>query len=175
MSQDKPFYPDGWFPVATSRELRSKPLRRFLCGVPLVLYRDGTGAAVALHDRCPHRHAPLSDGRVVDGAIECPYHGWCFNSDGRCTAIPFHAGDLPNRSVPQLAAEERHGLVFVKRGGTDAEIYTPFWEGAGRTLRRIIPTEAETSLIDAIENVLDPTHTAFTHKTLMRGMSERRK
>ncbi len=175
MSGTEPFYPDGWFPVATSRELGRKPLRRFLCGVPLVLFRDSTKAAVALHDRCPHRHAPLSDGRVVDGEIECPYHGWRFNSQGRCTAIPFHDGAVPQRFVAKLPVEERHGLVFVKRGDGDASIYTPYWEGEGRTLSKIIPTEAETRLIDVMENVLDPTHTAFTHNTLMRGMGDKRR
>jgi len=174
MTTEATFYPEGWFPVATSRELKAKPLRRMLCGIPLVLYRDAASQVVALHDRCPHRHAPLSDGRVVKGEIECPYHGWRFNGEGRCTHIAFHDGDLPRRFVPRVPVEERHGLVFARHGDAQAAIYDPYWEGGGRTLRRIIATEAETGLVDVIENVTDPTHTAFTHKTLMRGMSDRR-
>ena len=171
---DEPIFPEGWYPVATSRELRRKPLRRELCGRALVLYRDAGGRAVALHDRCPHRSAPLSGGRVVGGEIECPYHGWRFNGEGPCTLIPFHDGDLPRRLVPTVPVEERHGLVFARHGSGDAQIYTPFWQGTEKVLRKIIPTSANTSLVNVMENVLDPTHTAFTHKSIMRGMSAAR-
>ena len=58
--------------------------------------------------------------------------------------------------------------------GEGGEIYEPYWDDDRKQLRKIIPTEVETSLINVVENVLDPTHTAFTHKTLMRGMSESR-
>lgn len=168
-------YPEGWFPVATAAEVRSKPVRRKLCGVPLVLYRTADGKVAALHDRCPHRSAPLSKGRVLQDEIECPYHGWRFDRAGKCTAIPFHDGELPRRFIPAVPVEERHGLIFARHGRGNVDIYDPFWQGEGRTLRRIIPTFARTSLINVVENVLDPTHTAFTHNTLMRGMSGNRK
>ncbi len=44
----------------------------------------------ALVDACPHRLAPLSQGRVdpQSGCIECPYHGWAFDKDGSLKSIP---------------------------------------------------------------------------------------
>ncbi len=131
MRQVETFFPEGWFPVATNRELGRKPIRRVLCGVPLVLYRDQTGAPVALHDRCPHRHAPLSDGRVINGEIECPYHGWRFNSTGRCTASPSMTATcrtassrdwLPSSSMvsSSFGAGDGDGRITRLLGGWDA-------------------------------------------------------
>jgi len=164
-------YPSGWFPIATSKELKKKPVRKETCGKAVVLYRTKDGSPACLYDRCPHRSAPLSSGRVVDGDIECPYHGWRFNGEGRCTLIPFHEGELPSRFAPTIPVREKHGLIFAHHGNTDDEIYTPFWVGEGKTMRRIIPTVAKTNLLSVMENILDTTHTAFTHKNLMRGMT----
>jgi phenylpropionate dioxygenase-like ring-hydroxylating dioxygenase large terminal subunit len=111
---------------------------------------------------------------VVEGKIECPYHGWRFDGEGRCTLIPFCTGETPKRFAPALKAEERHGLVFVHHGGNEP-IHTPAWEGNGRTHTRIIKTSARTGLLEVMENVLDFTHTAFTHKNLMRRMTDRTK
>ena len=77
-----------WHPVATVGELDQGPVARTLCGTPIVLFRAGDGRPVALPDRCSHRNAPLSLGAVVDGCIECPYHGWRYDGSGRCVEIP---------------------------------------------------------------------------------------
>lgn len=61
-----------WWPLATLAELNaSQPLARTLHGIPLVLFHDAEGKPAALHDRCPHRHAPLSNGKVQHGQIAC--------------------------------------------------------------------------------------------------------
>jgi len=72
-----------WWPVALSHELGKQPLACQLHDLPLVLFRAEDGTPAALPDRCPHRFAPLSAGKVRDGQIECPYHGWRFAADGR--------------------------------------------------------------------------------------------
>jgi phenylpropionate dioxygenase-like ring-hydroxylating dioxygenase large terminal subunit len=56
-----------------------------------VVFWKGVGVQewFAAVDECPHRLAPLSEGRVVDGGLECPYHGWQFEgAGGGCVAIP---------------------------------------------------------------------------------------
>ncbi len=105
-----------WHPVGFAAALGAQPLRTVLLGVPVVLWRDGTGAARALHDVCIHRGTALSLGRVLDGELMCPYHGWRYGADGRCRAIP----QLPDPSrVPGKArvaayhCVERYGLVWV--------------------------------------------------------------
>lgn len=89
---------DGqWFIACPSRTLsKKKPLSRLLMGLPLVLFRDESGQASTLLDRCPHRNAPLSLGKVIAGNLECPYHGWQFGGDGACREIP---GRLQNNKL----------------------------------------------------------------------------
>ena len=68
----------------------TRPSAFTLLGEQLVLWRDGQGEWQAYADRCPHRLAPLSEGRVTEeGMLECPYHGWAFGGpQGGCTIIP---------------------------------------------------------------------------------------
>ena len=59
---------------------------------PVVIFRKESGQAVAMADRCPHRFAPLSLGRVVGDAVECGYHGLTFDCSGRCIRNPTNPG-----------------------------------------------------------------------------------
>ncbi|MEM6960475.1 MAG: Rieske 2Fe-2S domain-containing protein, partial [Myxococcota bacterium] len=60
---------DGWYVLCNSEELGSQPIRRFLHGEPLVLFRDSHGQPGVLLDRCPHRNVPLSRGRIRGGDL----------------------------------------------------------------------------------------------------------
>ena len=74
--------PRYWYVACLSTELRRRPLSRAVLDTPMALFRDGAGVPHALVDRCPHRNAPLSIGRVRDGLLECRYHGWRFDRSG---------------------------------------------------------------------------------------------
>ncbi|CAK9012848.1 Protochlorophyllide-dependent translocon component 52 [Durusdinium trenchii] len=86
-----------WFPIASTLELdpqRPTPVR--LDGVDLVVWQvpgeedaEDEGWRV-MSDACPHRLAPLSEGRIepTTKCLQCAYHGWEFNSEGHCTKIP---------------------------------------------------------------------------------------
>src|SRR5262245_50823912 len=82
------FLRDQWYVAATSAEVGDKPLGRKICNQDVVLFRRAGGAISVLENRCPHRKAPLSLGRVVDGELECAYHGLRFDGAGVCTLIP---------------------------------------------------------------------------------------
>ena len=75
-------FADVWTPVLLRRKLTSKPVRLVIANEPLVLFRDGRGGVGALLDRCPHRGVALSLGRITDGTLECPFHGWRFDISG---------------------------------------------------------------------------------------------
>ncbi|CAM9927265.1 unnamed protein product [Scytosiphon promiscuus] len=84
-----------WYPVAVIRDLEARDPRQpypvQLLGEALVVWKDpGDGGWKAFADRCPHRWAPLSEGRVDQktGRLQCIYHGWEFQGDGKCGAIP---------------------------------------------------------------------------------------
>jgi phenylpropionate dioxygenase-like ring-hydroxylating dioxygenase large terminal subunit len=162
-----------WQAVALSRDLRRRPKRVLLDGAPYVLFRDAAGRAAALHDRCPHRFAALSDGACRSGEVECPYHGWRFDGEGRCTAIPGHLGPLPTVRVPRLSVHEAEGAIFLSRGTPEAPPYAHCLAGQDVITRRVTSATRST-LIDTAENILDATHTHFTHKGLLRGLTARR-
>ena len=82
-----------WYPVLGSRELGRKPVAKTRFGRRLVFWRDGEGRAACVEDRCAHRGAALSLGRVSDGAIECPFHGFRFAPDGACVRVPVEGSE----------------------------------------------------------------------------------
>lgn len=134
----------------------------------LVLFRTPAGIS-CLRDLCPHRFAPLSEGRLIGDEIECPYHGWRFNGAGHCTKIPLHQGPLSRRKVMAYDVRESHGLIFVSQDAARAlPLYLPKWDEQP-FVRSIMESECESTLEEAVENVLDPIHTLFVHRGLLRG------
>jgi vanillate O-demethylase monooxygenase subunit len=103
-----------WHPVAWSDELEDRPLPATLCGEKLVLARLADEAC-AFDDLCAHRGSALSLGTVVDGELRCPYHGWQYDTSGRCTLAP-QRPDLSRQlraRVRRYPTEERFGMVWV--------------------------------------------------------------
>jgi phenylpropionate dioxygenase-like ring-hydroxylating dioxygenase large terminal subunit len=170
--------PDQWFAVCRSRELRAAPRACLLQGVPLVLFRGAGGTPSALADRCPHRNAPLSAGRVRDGLLECGYHGWRFAPDGTCRAVPGLPGTAAReaRSATRHATAEHDGLVWVYSTPDAAPRRPPFRfpcldDARYTSIRRTLTFAAP--LAHALENALDVPHTAFLHGGLFRTAGAR--
>src|SRR5215472_13815781 len=105
-----------WHPVAFGHELAGLPVAAELLGEPLVLWRGTDHRPRANLDLCVHRGTALSLGRISGDELVCPYHGWRYRADGRCSAIP--QLDDPTRvpakaRIPAFACQERYGLVWV--------------------------------------------------------------
>jgi nitrite reductase/ring-hydroxylating ferredoxin subunit len=78
-----------WYIVADSREVRKgRPIGLKRLGEELVLWRDENGKVICLRDRCVHRGAALSIGKLVNHHLQCPFHGLEFNAEGKCVQIP---------------------------------------------------------------------------------------
>ncbi len=88
-----------WYPVIPADRLTTEPVPFTLLSTDLVLFRDSTGSAAALVDRCCHRTAKLSKGWIEGGNVVCPYHGWTYAGDGRCVRIPQRPGGDPGKNV----------------------------------------------------------------------------
>jgi vanillate O-demethylase monooxygenase subunit len=160
-----------WHPLACSDEVTEVPTRFWLVGEAWVAVRLRTGLAV-LKDRCPHRQAPLSAGSVVDGALQCGYHGWRFCADGGATAIPSLG---PGATIPPKATAdrpwgvvERDGMIFVaieepvvELPTVTATTDTPVEE---TRMVRMGPYEGRYGAALLIDNQIDVTHFAFLHK-----------
>jgi phenylpropionate dioxygenase-like ring-hydroxylating dioxygenase large terminal subunit len=108
-----------WYVVADAADLGGEPIPVTLLGRSFVLWRDHDGRPSAAADRCPHREAPLSDGRVDAGCIVCPYHGWTFGPDGACKLIPSATPGTPIPSAARLAmveVREQYGVIWLCPG-----------------------------------------------------------
>lgn len=109
------FIRNAWYVAASAAELGTRPLGRTICSQPLVFFRNVAGQAVALEDWCPHRGAPLSLGRLVEGRLICGYHGLEMGCDGRTVSMPGQRvrGFPPILSFP---VAEYAGFVWVWPG-----------------------------------------------------------
>ena len=108
----------GWYPVVRSAEVGTTPLPVGAGGRSYVVVRLRPGAEVtALSARCPHRLVPMAAATVVEGKLQCPYHGWQFNAEGRCVGIPSLGPDgvAPPRADlgAPWAVEERDGWIWL--------------------------------------------------------------
>jgi phenylpropionate dioxygenase-like ring-hydroxylating dioxygenase large terminal subunit len=163
-------YPDAihnaWLPVCAEKEVGKKPIRRLLHGQPLVIFRSKNGLAI-LRDRCPHRNVPLSNGRVEDGAIVCPYHGWAFEADGTCSKVP-GSEPSPNLCAEAMPIQVHHGFVYTNTGSAPRDfVPLPFPIGDSSYDHHIWPTRYRGSLIDGMENLLDPAHPHYMHPRIV--------
>ncbi len=165
---------DAWYVGCESHDLKSKPRKVTILGIPMVLFRTASGTAGALLDRCPHRNVPLSLGEVDGNVLRCSYHGWEFTADGSCTHLPCFTGD-PNtkgHAATAYPVREQQGFVWVypntEESPTSDPFHIPLLDDDRYThVRQIV--EAPGTMHATIENALDVPHTAFLHRGLFRS------
>jgi nitrite reductase/ring-hydroxylating ferredoxin subunit len=118
-----------WYIVAASSEISRKPLRRVVLDEPLVIYRGEDGRAIVMDDTCPHRFAPLSEGKLIGDHIQCPYHGIEFAPDGKCVRIPGQSHIAVSMRVNAFKTIERYGWIWTWIGdqGNVDESLMPDW------------------------------------------------
>jgi phenylpropionate dioxygenase-like ring-hydroxylating dioxygenase large terminal subunit len=166
-----------WYIVLDSHEVRDKPVGVTRMGEQLVFWRDSEGRVVCFYDRCVHRGVALSAGKVLpNGCLQCPFHGFEYDSTGRVTVIPANGRRAP---VPQAfrvqsyPTHEAHGFIWIWWGEEPpADLQPPrFFEDLTdgfRWAQIIDPWKAHYSRV--IENQLDPVHLPFVHhNTIGRG------
>ena len=159
-----------WHPVALISDVTDGPVGVRLLGEDLVLWRDAQGVAKAFVDRCPHRGARFSLGRVNEGNLECPYHGWQFATSGQCVKVPAVPGFTPppQHCVKSFAVQEAYGLIWVQLESVEgAEVALPVFEAeADERLRKVNcgPYDVAASAPRIIENFLDMSHFGFVHE-----------
>ena len=157
-------------PVLPSRSLRTKPVKVTIAGESFALFRDEDGRACALADRCPHRFAPLSAGRVERGKLVCAYHGWSFDGDGRGKSAS--QPSLAKCDVLPLRVVEKHGYVWL--ANRDSQDVVPNFDfGAASppesgTLRfcGAFPVRFDAPLHVVLDNFSEDEHTPFVHTRL---------
>jgi vanillate O-demethylase monooxygenase subunit len=168
METETMFPKNAWYVACTPNEIDDKPLGRRICDEQIVFYRGPDGVVAALEDFCPHRGAPLSLGRVIEGKLVCGYHGLEMGCDGKTIAMPGQRvrGFPCIRTYPVV---ERHGFVWVWPGdpaqADPAKIHplpwadSPEWAYGGG----LYHIHCDYRLM--IDNLMDLTHETYVHAT----------
>ncbi len=172
---DDPVLINDWHPVVRADGLaEGEVMGTRLLGEDIVLWR-ANGQILAWQDLCLHRGTRLSLGRVENEQLVCPYHGWTYNSAGRCTHMPAHPGQTPPTKalVKTYQTRERYGLVWVSLGQPYHDV-PPFPEWADPGFRKIFcgPYRVNASGPRIVENFLDVGHFPFVHEGIL-GVKER--
>jgi phenylpropionate dioxygenase-like ring-hydroxylating dioxygenase large terminal subunit len=163
--------PDYWYAVELAARLpRGKVLEVRFWKRSIALFRGADGQVRALENRCLHRQLPLSLGAVEGCALQCAYHGWKYDGDGRVTEVPHEMFGLkvPRARLRAYPVAERYGLVWLfpgdpARAGERAIPAIPELEGphAWACVPLAFTWNAHHSMV--IDNVSDFTH-AHLHR-----------
>ena len=165
---------DCWYFAGLTTDISKDGLiAREIAGEPITLGRGDDGAIFALGNVCPHRAALLSEGRITNGAVECPYHGWQFSiNDGSCRLIP-------SLCEHQTVETQKIGVrrFRVKTDGPLIWVYMA--KDANNTEPRTAPPDIsflkDKAVMDdkvvlnchvdhAVIGLMDPAHGPFVHK-----------
>lgn len=159
---------NSWWVAAHGSEVGERPILRWIVELPIALYRTANGMPAALHNRCPHRWAPLHLGEVNGDNLACAYHGMQFAPSGQCVKVPTQAKTPPAIRVRAFPVAERYGFIWIWTGDVAladpdlipadlAYLSDPAWH----TLWGYKAVNG--NFMQVKENVLDLTHFAFLH------------
>jgi phenylpropionate dioxygenase-like ring-hydroxylating dioxygenase large terminal subunit len=160
-----------WQPVARLEDLAEGPQRAILLDQPLAVFLTEGGEPAVVADRCAHRGALLSMGKVCGESIQCPYHGWAWAGDGSCTRIPSLADQRqipPLARIPSYPVRVQWGLVWATleeplTGVPDV----PWFDEGTWTWGHGTPFELPVAFGLMIENFRDVAHFAFVHEATL--------
>ena len=176
--QKRWFVEDCWYAAAWIHEVAraENRLSRMICEVPLVFYKTEDGRYVALDDRCCHRAAKLSMGRVEGNCIRCMYHGILYDPEGKGVEIPGQDSVPPSIAVRSYPVCEKGGMIWIWMGdperANEDDIYDfeplhdkETWQGYEEPC--YMHYAANWLLI--IDNLSDFSHIAFVHTNTLGG------
>lgn len=176
------FLQNTWYLAAWDNEITQALFARDIIGESVLMYRKQDGTPVALSNRCPHRYAPLSMGKLKGDVVECGYHGLRFDGTGQCVLNPHPGGNGPiprDAKVTQYPLVEKYGALWIWMGqkAPDESLLPDlswleepavpagqigFRRRDTREIRDMCPVNAHYELI--VDNVLDLTHLPYLHE-----------
>ena len=170
-----------WHPIEMSERLGTRPIQVRMLGEDLILFRDLECRPGLITPRCIHRGAPMSFAKVEERGIRCAYHGWLFDTEGRCLDQPCEKDRPAFREhcrQPWYPVQERYGLVFAYLGPPEKKPVLPRWEPFEELApdEKIVPDAASFSVggdeteelipwnwLQDWENTMDPFHVVILH------------
>ena len=161
------FLRNQWYCAALAQEIGAAPLGRVFLNEPVVMFRTARGEIVALEDRCCHRRAPLSKGKVEGDNLRCGYHGFLYDAKGQVVWVPGQDKVPPDARVRSYPIVDKHGYVWIWMGDpaladpAKAPAFTwnddPAWAAASDYMR------IECDYLLMVDNLMDLSHVAFLH------------
>jgi len=159
-----------WYVILESQELkRRKPLRVKRLNRNLALWRDHEGQVCCISDKCCHRGASLSGGKIKGNHLECPFHGFLFDKDGKVNKIPANGslkGVPDSMKVLSYPTFEKYGFIWMWWGDEDKMTNEPFFFSELESFSySSFKDHWHVHYSRAIENQLDVVHLPFVHHT----------
>ena len=161
-----------WHPAALVDELGPSrpvvPVR--LLGEDLVLFRGPDGSLGLVGRQCPHRGADLCYGRLEDGGLRCPFHGWLFDGSGQCLEQPAEPEGSQMYKRIRIAGYpvvEKNGIIFAYMGPGEPPAFPAFdCFRAPDEYTFAFKGLIESNWLQALEVGIDPAHASFLHRYL---------
>lgn len=173
-----------WYIIALESEVpKDKPIKRWIYEKPYVVFRNNEGSISVLLDKCLHRAAQLSEGKVCQGKVVCPYHGWTFDAKGDLIDVPSDGQETktaeknkrPNWNIPSLPTMTQDGCVWVWAGDITKKTPFPSWRFAhydnSKMVKYFMITDFDNKVTHLIQNFMDVPHTVFVHAKWFRNRS----
>ena len=168
-----------WYPLLPVEDIDpQKPTTATVLGIPLVIWKPTSSKTYQVFlDRCPHRLAPLSEGRIDEsGNLMCSYHGWEFDTDGECKRIPqADNSQLVTKNRENFCATvypscQENDLLWVWMDADTPEIaaetdlpLSPKIDASKGYVWSSMVRDLEYDWQTLVENVADPSHVPFAH------------
>lgn len=170
-----------WQPIALSEDLaasKGEPVPIRILGENLVLFRDDSGRVGLFGQKCYHRGADLSYGRVEDGGLRCIYHGWLFDIDGRCLekpAEPVNQQSLDSIRHTAYPCREVAGALWAYMGPGEPPLFPNYPALLGTEKYRFVSRwVSNCNYLQGNEGAIDPAHTSFLHRQDLSNANELR-
>lgn len=172
-----------WYVIMDPKEVgKSRPVSVKRMGQKMVLWRDTEGKLACIADRCCHRGASLGLGKIKEGMVQCPFHGFRYDAQGKVRVIPaqgWKAHVADSYRVQAYTVVEKFGWIWLWWGDPRADLPEPLYfddlkEGYAYST---FQDPWNIHYTRAIENQLDVVHLPFVHtdtigkgcKTLVHG------
>lgn len=166
-----------WHIAYLAKSLKNRPIPVTIFSNHLVIFRNDNNDVAAIEDRCAHRNMPLHCGKVIKGQLQCPYHGWRYDTQGKVTSIP----SVPNKErrpkvqITTYPCVEQDGYIWVcltQKPELSMPPKFPYLNESGWTTFRM-QTRFQSTVDNCLENFLDVPHATYVHRLWFRSPSSR--
>ena len=173
-SANAPYLRNAWYVGAWPEDIGARPFARTIMNEPIAFFRDAQGKICAVEDRCCHRGAALTDGKVIETGLQCGYHGLVFNGQGKCVEIPGQDSIPPMAKIKYYPVVEKQGFIWIWMGdpalADESKIlHWPFHDDQKVYPHRKAVLAIKANYLMMIDNLMDLTHLGYVHSKTIGG------